>query len=111
VTHRLRACVCACVCVRGLCVVLWICLLPLATLLSHAIAQIVPARGSNNFGWDPIFEPAADLQLPGTLHTYAEMDAAHKNTISHRYRSLNMLREYVVANATSIESKCSGASS
>jgi inosine/xanthosine triphosphate pyrophosphatase family protein len=40
--------------------------------------RIVPARGDNAFGWDPIFEPQ------GFSETYAEMDAAIKNTISHR---------------------------
>lgn len=40
--------------------------------------RIVPARGDNQFGWDPVFEPE------GFEETYAEMDKTIKNTISHR---------------------------
>merc|ERR1712130_367759 len=46
---------------------------------------IVPARGEAIFGWDPIFQP------DGFDQTYAEMDKALKNTISHRYRALDQL--------------------
>lgn len=53
----------------------------------------MPARGDNQFGWDPVFEPE------GFGETYAEMDKDVKNTISHRYRSLDKLRSYLVANA------------
>lgn len=49
--------------------------------------RIVPARGDNDFGWDPIFEPAEGGGL-----TYAQMDSAAKNAISHRYRALDGLR-------------------
>lgn len=39
------------------------------------------------------------LQQPeGFNETYAEMDKAIKNTISHRFRSLDKLREYLVNN-------------
>ncbi|CAK7217852.1 nucleoside triphosphate pyrophosphohydrolase ham1 [Sporothrix bragantina] len=48
--------------------------------------KIVPARGPANFGWDPIFEYEGE--------TYAEMDKAKKNTISHRYKALQQLRKY-----------------
>ncbi|KAG0224139.1 hypothetical protein BGW41_005238 [Actinomortierella wolfii] len=51
--------------------------------------KIVPARGPTNFGWDPIFQP------DGFEETYAEMHKDVKNTISHRYRSLAKLREYL----------------
>lgn len=51
--------------------------------------KIVPARGPTSFGWDPIFQP------DGFDETYAEMDAAIKNTISHRYRALDALRTYL----------------
>ena len=48
--------------------------------------SIVPPRGPTNFGWDPVFEPASrDL-------TYAQMDKDDKNEISHRGRSLGMLK-------------------
>eukprot|EP01017_Pseudomicrothorax_dubius_P021529 TRINITY_DN2317_c0_g2_i1.p1 TRINITY_DN2317_c0_g2~~TRINITY_DN2317_c0_g2_i1.p1 ORF type:complete len:208 (-),score=60.46 TRINITY_DN2317_c0_g2_i1:36-659(-) len=50
--------------------------------------SIVPARGPNSFGWDPVFEPE------GYKETYAEMDKSIKNTISHRGRSLELLKAY-----------------
>ncbi|CCI42123.1 hypothetical protein ABG067_007632 [Albugo candida] len=49
---------------------------------------IVPARGSNNFGWDSIFQPH------GYSQTYAEMDKEMKNTLSHRYKSIQKLRAH-----------------
>lgn len=39
-------------------------------------------RGVNGFGYDPVFF------VPGHGKTIAEMDAAEKNIISHRYRAL-----------------------
>ena len=53
--------------------------------------KVVPARGDANFGWDPIFEP------DGHGQTYAEMDKALKNTLSHRFRALDKLREHLLA--------------
>lgn len=47
-----------------------------------------PPRGPRNFGWDPIFQP------DGYTQTYAELDSSIKNTISHRGRALNKLKEY-----------------
>jgi inosine triphosphate pyrophosphatase len=58
---------------------------------------IVPARGPLNFGWDPIFQPQ------GFKETYAELDKEIKNTISHRYRSLDLLRDYIIKNEESIK--------
>ncbi|ETW84205.1 hypothetical protein HETIRDRAFT_314162 [Heterobasidion irregulare TC 32-1] len=52
---------------------------------------IVPARGTGNFGWDSIF------QAENTSQTYAEMDPLEKNKISHRYRALNKMREYLMS--------------
>ncbi|KAJ0393063.1 hypothetical protein P43SY_005877 [Pythium insidiosum] len=52
---------------------------------------IVPARGPNTFGWDPVFEPK------GYDVTYAEMDKATKNTISHRFKSLEKLKNHLIA--------------
>ncbi|GAA5846540.1 hypothetical protein JCM9279_006732 [Rhodotorula babjevae] len=52
--------------------------------------KIVPARGPTNFGWDPVFEPEE-----GNGQTYAEMDGAEKNKISHRYRALEKLRVFL----------------
>ena len=37
-----------------------------------------PPRGNKGFGYDPLFMPL------GHAITFAEMDAAHKNRISHR---------------------------
>jgi XTP/dITP diphosphohydrolase len=45
------------------------------------------ARGSNGFGYDPIFEPA---ETPG--RTLAELSSAEKNRLSHRGRALERLR-------------------
>ena len=42
---------------------------------------IVKARGDNNFGWDPIFQP------DGYDKTYAELDKDIKNKISHRFKA------------------------
>ncbi|KAI1468490.1 Ham1-like protein [Daldinia caldariorum] len=51
--------------------------------------KIVPPRGPTTFGWDPIFE--YDGQ------TYAEMDKAAKNKISHRFKALEKLRAWIEA--------------
>lgn len=50
---------------------------------------IVAPRGpKESFGWDPVFQPE------GYDQTYAEMDKAVKNTISHRYRALEKLQQH-----------------
>eukprot|EP01100_Stratorugosa_tubuloviscum_P003650 TRINITY_DN188_c0_g2_i1.p1 TRINITY_DN188_c0_g2~~TRINITY_DN188_c0_g2_i1.p1 ORF type:complete len:214 (-),score=107.65 TRINITY_DN188_c0_g2_i1:29-598(-) len=54
--------------------------------------RIVPARGPNDFGWDPVFEPQ------GFNQTFAELDKQVKNTISHRYRALEKLKEFLANN-------------
>jgi inosine triphosphate pyrophosphatase len=59
--------------------------------------EIVPPRGSLDFGWDPVFEP-----LEGNGKTYAEMSKDEKNAISHRSRSLAKLSAYLSENAESI---------
>ncbi len=46
-------------------------------------------RGTNGFGYDPVFVP------DGYRQTFAEMDAATKNKISHRYRALQKLAEFL----------------
>ena len=58
------------------------------TLMLLFQGKIVPARGPHDFGWDPVFEP------DGFAETYAEMDCAIKNTISHRYKALQAFREH-----------------
>ena len=50
--------------------------------------KIVEPRGPRTFGWDPCFLP------DGFDKTYAELDADIKNTISHRYRALDALRNH-----------------
>ncbi len=49
------------------------------TFVGRTHGRIVPARGDNQFGWDPVFEP------DGFDQTYAQMDKSVKNTISHRW--------------------------
>lgn len=54
--------------------------------------RIVDSRGPTNFGWDSVFEP------DGFDKTYAELDKSVKNGISHRYKALAKVREYLVNN-------------
>lgn len=65
---------------------------------------IVPARGPLDFGWDPIFQP------DGYDLTYAELPKSIKNTISHRYRSLDKLRDYLITNELTISDDISNTS-
>jgi XTP/dITP diphosphohydrolase len=44
-------------------------------------------RGTNGFGYDPVFVPA------GEIRTYAELTDAEKNAISHRARAAKALGE------------------
>jgi inosine triphosphate pyrophosphatase len=53
--------------------------------------KIVSARGSLDFGWDPIFEPD---ESEGK--TYAEMTKEAKNAISHRGRSFAKVRDFLL---------------
>ena len=46
-------------------------------------------RGTKGFGYDPVFIPS------GKNKTFAEMDLAEKNTISHRARAFEKLREFL----------------
>ena len=61
------------------------------TFVGRTEGSIVPARGDNQFGWDPIFLP------DGFEQTYAEMPKDVKNSISHRYRSLDKLRAHLLS--------------
>lgn len=50
--------------------------------------QIVSPRGPRDFGWDPCFQPN------GFEKTYAELPKDVKNSISHRYKALDVLKAY-----------------
>ena len=56
---------------------------------------IVEPRGPRDFGWDPCFQP------DGFDQTYAELDKSVKNSISHRRKALNALKEYFSRNIVS----------
>jgi ribokinase/non-canonical purine NTP pyrophosphatase (RdgB/HAM1 family) len=58
---------------------------------------IVPARGTLDFGWDPIFEPH---EAAGK--TYAEMPKAEKNAISHRGRSFAKFKAFLIEKANAL---------
>jgi XTP/dITP diphosphohydrolase len=47
-------------------------------------------RGTNGFGYDPIFLP------DGKIRTFAEMDLTEKNTVSHRARAFEKLKEFLL---------------
>jgi XTP/dITP diphosphohydrolase len=49
-------------------------------------------RGSNGFGYDPIFEP-----IEGTGKTFAEMTSQEKNQLSHRARAMRKFLTYMEA--------------
>ena len=62
---------------------------PIRLITGTINGTIVPAKGSNNFGWDPIFQPE------GYTETFGEMDISTKNTISHRYKALQLLKKFL----------------
>ncbi len=47
-------------------------------------------KGSEGFGYDPIFVPE------GKTFTFAEMELDEKNTISHRARAFEKLKEFLI---------------
>ncbi|ODQ67034.1 putative inosine triphosphate pyrophosphatase [Nadsonia fulvescens var. elongata DSM 6958] len=51
--------------------------------------DIVQARGPPINGWNPVFQPK------GYDSTFAEMDCAVKNSISHRYLALQKLKAFL----------------
>lgn len=52
---------------------------------------ITEKRGSEGFGYDPIFVPN------GYTDTFAQMPLNQKNLLSHRYKAFNMLSEYLMS--------------
>ncbi|MFW5892429.1 MAG: non-canonical purine NTP diphosphatase [Bacteroidota bacterium] len=52
---------------------------------------IMEKRGSDGFGYDPVFIPQNYRQ------TFAEMPLKEKNKISHRYKAIKMLSEYLLS--------------
>ena len=63
------------------------------TFVGRCPGRIVPARGPTTFGWTPIFQPDDEQGQPGK-ETFAEMDKTKKNQISHRSKSLQLVKEY-----------------
>lgn len=47
-------------------------------------------RGTMGFGYDPVFVPE------GKTSTFAEMELAEKNTVSHRARAFEKLKEFLL---------------
>ena len=47
-------------------------------------------RGIDGFGYDPIFQPESQNL------TFAEMDADEKNRISHRFKALDKIKEFLI---------------
>lgn len=47
-------------------------------------------KGKGGFGYDPVFLP------DGKTNTFGEMDLAEKNTISHRARAFEKLKEFLL---------------
>jgi len=48
---------------------------------STAGRLVLPPRGSNGFGWDPVFQPE------GETLTYGEMSSGDKDALGHRGRA------------------------
>lgn len=64
-----------------------------ATFLGRAEGRLVwPPRGTEGFGYDPIFVPAGDTR------SYGEMSPADKNATSHRVRALAQMAAAVFPN-------------
>ena len=62
-------------------------------LVIHQGKIIKERKGKQGFGYDPVFVPH------GYEQTFAEMDAALKNSISHRAKAVQKLVDFLLANA------------
>ena len=62
---------------------------PINLFMGKVNGTIVAPRGELKFGWDPIFLP------DGYRQTFAEMDSETKNEISHRYKALQLVKEFL----------------
>ena len=51
---------------------------------------VAAPRGSNGFGYDPIFQPTESAR------TFGELSQVEKNRISHRARAIYLLRAYLL---------------
>ncbi len=58
---------------------------------------IAPDGGENGFGYDPVFVP--DPGEGGDGRTFAQMDAAEKDALSHRGRAFRALAQQLAAGA------------
>ncbi|XP_008680317.2 inosine triphosphate pyrophosphatase [Zea mays] len=68
------------------------------TFVGKTAGKIVPARGPNDFGWDPVFQP------DGFEQTYAEMPKSVKNQISHRGKALALVKEHFASASYTVQS-------
>lgn len=61
--------------------------------------MVVAARTGEGegFGWDPVFQPVG--QDVGKEMTFAEMAKEEKNLVSHRFKALDKLRDYLKTKA------------
>lgn len=63
-------------------------------LIFEGVAEgeiITQKRGKEGFGYDPVFIPQ------GYTKTFAEMPIQQKNLISHRFKAMQMLKEYLTS--------------
>eukprot|EP00267_Zea_mays_P047653 XP_020400133.1 inosine triphosphate pyrophosphatase [Zea mays] len=68
------------------------------TFVGKTAGKIVSARGPNDFGWDPVFQP------DGFEQTYAEMPKSVKNEISHRGKALALVKEHFASASYTVQS-------
>ena len=59
----------------------------LLTVRGNINGTVVAPRGNDGFGFDVTFVPDGETQ------TYAEMDVAKKNSLSHRYKAIQLFVE------------------